>query len=104
MVEVTVTGVHYTVSEKIRDYAIEKLGSLGRFHGELHKLQVNIQEAEKHGIRVDVEMHLPNHHEMAAHSNEETVYAAIDNVCDKCSKQLRRLHSKQSDHHMKARA
>ncbi|NRA38845.1 MAG: ribosome-associated translation inhibitor RaiA [Planctomycetes bacterium] len=104
MVDITVTGVHYNVSEKVRNYVTEKLSNLGRFHTGLQRLHVNIQEGEKHGFRVDVEMHLPSNHDMAAHSSEETIYASVDNVWDKCSKQLRRLHSKQSNHHMKARA
>lgn len=102
MVDITVTGVHYTVSEKVRNYVDEKLSNIGRFHNDLQKLIIKIQEADKHGFRIDVEMRLDNNHALAAHSTEKTAYAAIDTVVDKCSKQLRRLHDKQIDHHPKA--
>ncbi len=104
MAEVTVSGVHYEVSDKVKAYIEEKLADLSRFHPSLNRLNVTIHELSKHGFRVDVEMHLPNHHDMAAHKEDETIYAAIDGVTDKCAKQLRRLHSKQADHHARARA
>lgn len=103
MAEVTVSGVHYEVSDKVKKYVEEKLSNLSRFHPSLKRMHVKIREADRHGFRVDVEMHLPNHHDMAAHKEEETVYSAIDGVEDKCAKQLRRLHDKQADHH-RARA
>ena len=104
MADVTVSGVHYHVSDKVRAYVNEKLADLNRFHPSLKRIQATIHEQSKHGFRIDVEMHLPNNHDMAAHKEDETVYSAIDGVADKCAKQLRRLHYKQADHHMRARA
>lgn len=103
MTDLTVTGVHYEVSDKVRRYAEEKLCNLNRFHPSLKRMHLKIQESANYGFRVDVEMHLPNNHDLAAHTEQETVYAAIDGVEDKCAKQLRRLHSKQADHHQRAR-
>jgi ribosomal subunit interface protein len=77
----------------------EKLGSLARFHGGLSKIHVTIHEAEKHGFRIDVDMHLPNGKDVIAHDNEETVYAAIDVVAEKCATQLRKIHARDAKHH-----
>ena len=94
MVDIHITGVHFQVSDQIKEYIKEKLGTLSRFHGGLQKLNVTIHEAEKHGFRVDVDMHLPHGRDVIAHDSEKTVYSAIDVVTDKCSAQLRKIHSR----------
>jgi ribosomal subunit interface protein len=107
MVDIQITGVRYSVSDKIREYITQKLGGLKRFHPELNRLHVTIHEAEKKGFRIDVEMHLPSSKDVIAHDEEETVYSAVDCVADKCAAQLRRLHGKQqrkSSQPIKARA
>lgn len=96
MLDITVTGVRYQVSEKVKSYIQDKLGGLNRFHPDLHRIEVVIHEAAKFGFRIDVDMHLANHKDLIAHDSESTIYAAIDIVSDKCSKQLRRLHDKET--------
>jgi len=95
MVDIHITGVHFQVSDKIKSYIHEKLGPLTRFHLGLQKLHVTIHQAEKHGYRVDVDMHLPHGKDVIAHDSEETVYSAIDMVSDKCASQLRKIHSRE---------
>ena len=98
MVDIHISGVHFQVSERIRTHIEDKLGGLGRFHTGLKKLNVTIHEAEKHGYRVDVDMHLPHGKHVVAHDKEETVYSAIDMVTDKCASQLRKIHEKEFSH------
>lgn len=102
MVDITITGVHFQVSDRIRSHVQEKLAPLKRFSADLSRLKVTIHQAEKHGFRVDVDMHLPHGKHVVAHDNEETVYSAIDMVADKCAAQLRRIHGKEVDEHRHA--
>lgn len=102
MVDIQISGVHFQVSDKVKSHIADKLGSLNRFHAGLAKLHVTIHQAEKFGYRVDVDMHLPHSKHVAAHDSEETIYAAIDMVADKCASQLRKIHEKQVDSHKHA--
>lgn len=101
MVDVQISGVRYHVSDRVRDYATDKFTGLSRFCEGLSLIHVTIHEEDnhKHGYRVDVDMHLPHGKDVIAHDTEETVYAAIDVVVDKCAKQLRRDHDRRSGHH-----
>jgi ribosomal subunit interface protein len=104
MVDIHISGVHFQVSDRVKQHITDKLGGLSRFHSGLKKLHVTIHEAEKFGYRVDVDMHLPNGKHVVAHDNEETIYSAIDMVTDKCASQLRRIHEKEiSSHRMPAK-
>ncbi|TVR47198.1 MAG: ribosome-associated translation inhibitor RaiA [Planctomycetota bacterium] len=95
MIDIRITGVHYSVSAKVNAYITDKLSHLDRFHPGLQRLHVTAQEAAKHGFRIDVDMHLPNHKEVVAHHIAETIYAALDGVVDKCTKQLVKIHEKE---------
>ncbi len=101
MPEIQITGVHFEVSDRIRSYISEKLGGLRKFNATLTKVHVTIHQGEKNGYRVDVDMHLPHGKDVIAHDSEETVYAAIDVVADKCASQLRKLHDKVAHHNMR---
>ena len=98
MLDIHITGVHYQVSNKLKEFIYEKLGALSRFNMGVEKMQVTIHAADKSGFRVDVEMHLPYGKDVVAHTRDETVYAAVDLIADKCAAQLRKLHSKRSSH------
>jgi putative sigma-54 modulation protein len=101
MPEIQITGVRFEVSDRIRSYVSEKLGGLRKFNATLTKVHVTIHPGEKSGYRVDVDMHLPHGKDVIAHDSEETVYAAIDVVADKCAAQLRKLHDKVAHHNMR---
>jgi len=101
MPEIQITGVHFEISERIRSYVSEKLGGLRKYNANLNKIHVTIHHAEKKGYRVDVDMHLPHGKDVIAHDSEETVYAAIDVVADKCTSQLRKVHDKEAHHNIR---
>lgn len=101
MADIQITGVHFEISDRIRSYINEKLGSLVKFHGKLGKIHVTIHHGDKKGYRVDVEMHLPQGKDVIAHDSEETVYAAIDIAHDKCAAQLRKIHDREAHHNLR---
>lgn len=104
MVAIQMTGVRYDISDKVKEYIAQKFDPLHKFHPQLNRLHVTIHEAEKHGFRIDVEMHLPHGRDLVAHDTEETVYSAIDCVADKCRAQLRKVHDKEAHHERRVRA
>jgi putative sigma-54 modulation protein len=97
MVDIQISGVHFQVSERVKQHISDKLGALNKYNTGLSKLHVTIHQAEKFGYKVDVDLHLPTGKHVVAHDHEETIYAAIDLVTDKCARQLRRIHEKQID-------
>lgn len=101
MPDIQITGVRFEISDRIRTYVSEKLGGLKKFNAALNKIHVTIHQGEKAGYRVDVDMHLPHGKDVVAHDHEDTVYAAIDVVADKCAAQLRKLHDKHAHHNMR---
>lgn len=94
MVDIHITGVHYQISDKIRGYVTDKFSPLSKFSTGLNKIHVTIHPSEKHGYRVDVDMHLPHGKDVVVHDHEETVYAAIDVAHDKVASQLRKIHER----------
>jgi putative sigma-54 modulation protein len=96
MVDLHISGVHYDISDKVKTYVTEKLGSLAKYHAGLQKVHVTIHTQEKNQYRVDVDMHLPHGKDVVAHDAEATVYSAIDAVHDKAAAQLRKIHDKEA--------
>ena len=96
--DIQITGVHYSISDKVKGYISEKIGNLAKYAPDLSAVHVTIHNGEKFGYRVDVEMHLPHGRDIVAHDSEETVYSAIDVVADKAASQLRREHDKRVKH------
>jgi ribosomal subunit interface protein len=101
MADIQITGVHFEISDRIRSYVTEKLGTLAKYNAKLGMIHVSIHHAEKKGYRVDVEMHLPHGKDVIAHDSEETVYAAIDVAHDKCAAQLRKIHDREAHHNLR---
>ena len=100
--DIQVSGVHYQISNRIREYVEEKLGTMTRFNVGLTKIIVTLHHAENKSYRADVEMHLSHEKDAIAHVTAQTVYAAIDGAADKCAAQLRKVHDKhvkRSDRH-----
>jgi ribosomal subunit interface protein len=102
MVDIQIAGLHTEISAQVKQHISYKLGGLDRFHPGLNKLHVTIHQAEHHGFRVDVDLHLPHGKHVVAHEHEKTIVAAVDMVTDKCANQLRRLHGKLVDSHRHA--
>jgi putative sigma-54 modulation protein len=99
MVDIHITGVHYQISDKIRGYVTDKFSPLAKYSTGLNKIHVTIHPSEKHGYRVDVDMHLPHGKDVVVHDHEETVYAAIDVAHDKVASQLRKIHDRSVNRH-----
>jgi len=99
MVDIQISGVRYHVSDKVKTYISDKMGTLNKYHTGLRTIHVTIHPSENNRFRVDVDMHLPHGKDVVAHDDEETIYAAIDVAHDKAANQLRKIHEKEVRQH-----
>ncbi len=95
--EVTVSGRHTTVSEKLRNQAVEKIGRLDRYLSGMERAEVHFWEeknpriGDKEICEVTIEGH--GHHVRTKVSAPDG-FTAIDLAVDKLERQLRKLKTK----------
>ncbi len=95
--EVTVSGRHTTVSEKLRNYAVEKIGKCDRYLGGMDRAEVHFWEEKN--PRIDdkeiCEVTLEGHgHHVRCKVSAPDGFTAIDLAEDKLERQLRKLKTK----------
>lgn len=97
---VTVTGRHVLVTESMKDYALEKLGKLEKFHQRLIDVTVTM-DIQKMDQRVDILAKI-NDQTIKSHAITQDMYASIDLAVERLEEQLRRYKDKRQNHHTKA--
>jgi putative sigma-54 modulation protein len=96
-VDVTVSGRHTTVSEKLRNYAVDKIGKCDRYLGGMDRAEVHFWEEKnpridnKEFCEVTIEGH--GHHIRCKVSAPDG-FTAVDLAEDKLERQLRKLKTK----------
>ncbi len=95
--EVTVSGRHTTVSEKLRQQAVEKIGRLDRYLNGMERAEVHFWEEKNprkdHKEFCEVTMEGHGHHIRTKVSAPDG-FTAIDLAVDKLERQLRKLKTK----------
>ena len=92
-VPVRVTGVHLTVTEAIRDYVIGKVDHIHLDYPRIIDAQV-ILDVIKHRPRAEIILHCANHITIEADVECDDMYAAIDGVVAKITRQMRKYKTK----------
>ena len=92
-VPVRVTGVHLTVTEAIRDYVISKVDHIHLDYPRIIEAHV-ILDVVKHRHRAEIILHCANHITIEADVECEDMYAAIDGVIAKLTRQMRKYKTK----------
>ncbi|MBI5686165.1 MAG: ribosome-associated translation inhibitor RaiA [Verrucomicrobia bacterium] len=95
--EISVTGRHVSVTEAIKEYARKKLSHIGTDFPRILNAQV-ILDVEKYRHMAEVILHCNNHITIEAKEVSEDMYASIDQVIDKLTRQLRKAKSKIQRH------
>ena len=95
--DVTVSGRHTTVSEKLRNYAVEKIGKCDRYLGGMDRAEVHFWEEKN--PRIDnkeiCEVTLEGHgHHIRCKVSAPDGFTAVDLAEDKLERQLRKLKTK----------
>lgn len=97
--DVSVTGRHMSVTDSMKEYAIEKISKLDRFSARVINASVTM-DVQKLDQRVDIRLHF-NNLEINSHAVTPDMYASIDKAVDRLQTQIRRYKSKIQDHHAK---
>ena len=95
--EISVTGRHVSVTEAIKEYARKKLSHIGFDSPRVLNAQV-ILDVEKYRHIAEVILHCNNHITIEAREVSEDMYASIDQVMDKLTRQLRKAKTKIQRH------
>lgn len=90
-----IVGRNIQVTDAIRNYAIEKLEKIERFHTHILDLRMTI-EAQKmsHVVTLVLQFH---HFKIKVHADTTDMYASIDLAIDKLQNQLRRWKDRIQD-------
>ncbi|MBM3887738.1 MAG: ribosome-associated translation inhibitor RaiA [Verrucomicrobia bacterium] len=95
--EISVTGRHVSVTEAIKEYARKKLSNIGIDFPRILRAQV-ILDVEKYRHIAEVILHCGNHITLDASEVSEDMYASIDQVVAKLTRQLRKAKTKIQRH------
>jgi putative sigma-54 modulation protein len=93
----TITGHHIDVSQALRDYVDTKLGKLGRHFDNMTDIHC-VLTVEKLLHKAEATVHLSGG-TLYADAVEDDMYAAIDGLVDKLSRQVVKHKEKVTDHH-----
>ena len=91
-----VSGHHYTVSDRTREYAEQELGRMEKFYSPIIDAHITItEEGRLHKVDLVVNVQA---HSFKSSGEDEKVYPAIDQAANRMTKQLKKHHDKQKDH------
>ncbi|OHE75543.1 MAG: ribosomal subunit interface protein [Verrucomicrobia bacterium GWF2_62_7] len=95
--EISVTGRHVSVTEAIKEYARKKITHIGIDFPRILNAQV-ILDVEKYRHIAEAILHCNNHITIEAQEVSEDMYASIDQVVAKLTRQLRKAKTKIQRH------
>lgn len=96
---INIVGRNVYVTEGMKNYAIEKLSKIERFHNHIMEIHVtmDIQKLE-HSVVIILRF---DHFKIKVAASSTDMYASIDKAVDKLQAQIRRWKGKIQDHHQK---
>jgi len=95
--QLTITGHHIDVSPALRDYVDTKLGKLARHFDHMTDIHC-VLTVEKLEHKAEATIHLSGG-TIHADATEPDMYAAVDGLVDKLSRQVTKHKEKVTDHH-----
>ena len=95
--QLSITGHHIDVTESLRDYVQSKLSRLERHFDFMTDIHC-VLTVEKLAHKAEATIHLTGG-ALHADAVEEDMYAAIDGLVDKLSRQVTKYKEKLTDHH-----
>ncbi len=96
---ITIVGRQVFVTNAMKQYALEKLSKIDRFHSHVLDMHVtmDIQKLE-HAVMIVLKF---NHFKIKVSATSTDMYVSIDKAVEKLQAQLRRWKDKIHDHHKK---
>ncbi|BAW80993.1 ribosomal subunit interface protein [Candidatus Nitrosoglobus terrae] len=95
--QINITGHHIEVTQALRHYVENKCQRLERHFDQLSSIHV-VLSVEKTRKKAEATLHLGGVSVFAS-SEDEDMYAAIDNLVDKLHRQTKKQRDKLNDHH-----
>lgn len=97
--DISITGRNVLVTDTMKDYAIEKISKIDRFHNRVIDVHVTM-DIQKLEHRVDIMMSA-DQIKIKSSASSENMYASIDKAVDRLQTQLRRYKDRIRNHHIK---
>ncbi|OEF28450.1 ribosome hibernation promoting factor [Vibrio rumoiensis] len=94
--QMNITGHHVELTDALNDYVNTKFQKLERFFEHINNTHV-VLRVEKLQQIAEATLHV-NHGEIHASSQNENMYASIDDLVDKLARQLSKHKEKLSSH------
>jgi len=95
---ITITAKHVKVTDKMKDYAREKLSKLERYFDRINNIQVVLDKDGLDNVcEINISTDTHNHLTAVVH-NPEDMHAAVDLCVDKAHRQVRKLKEKLKGH------
>jgi putative sigma-54 modulation protein len=98
--DISITGRNVLVTDAMKNYAIDKISKIDRFHGRVIDVSVTMDIQRVNHI-IDIILKFDS---IKIKSSAETtdMYASIDKAVDRLEKQIMRYKSRIQDHHARA--
>lgn len=94
--QVSVSGHHYNVSDRTRQYVQAEAEKLEKFYHPLIDVHATItEEGREHRADLVVRVHAQT---LKSTGSSEKVYTAIDQAMNRMTSQLKKVHDKRRDH------
>ena len=90
VIQVTVTGRHFEITDAIRGYVERKIGSLDRHFGRLQKADL-VLAWENERVHVELTVSAPRGNVLVARTSGRDLYAGVDTVAHRMERQIGRL-------------
>jgi len=97
-VRITITAKHVKVTDKMKDYARQKLEKLERYFNRIANISVILdRDGLDHVCEINISTETHNQVTAVVH-NQEDMHAAVDLCIDKSHRQLKRIKEKLKSH------
>ncbi len=97
--QIDIKGTNLELTESIKDYVNEKIGSLEKFYNGILVARVDVGLTTKHHqkgkiFRAEVNLEVPQQHIIRAEAEREDLYMAINEVKDELQRQIKKYKEK----------
>ncbi len=95
--QISITGQQMDITAALRDYIENKFQRLERHFDQMTNVHIILSvEKERHKAEATISV---TRNELFADTEQESMYAAIDELMDKLDRQLKKHKEKMTDHH-----
>jgi putative sigma-54 modulation protein len=97
--KIDIKGTNMELTEAIKDYVNDKIGSLDKFFDGILEARVEVGLTSKHHqkgniFRAEVNLDVPRKHNLRAEAEREDLYMAINEVKEELQRQIKKLKEK----------